>query len=72
MISSDSGMEEIVVSCLLAAEEEEHKDKKLKTWIQNINKKRMDFREFHTLFPDLIDDYVKFFRYFRMTSSKFS
>ncbi len=72
MLNSDSEEEEIVVVSCLLAEEEEQKVKKRKTWIHNINRKRLEFGEFHTLFPDLMEDDVKFFRYVRMTYSKFS
>ncbi|KAJ8946584.1 hypothetical protein NQ314_008839 [Rhamnusium bicolor] len=34
-------------------------------------KKRMEYGEFHTLFPDLVEDEVKFFQYFHMSHEKF-
>ena len=30
----------------------------------------MDFREYHALFRDLIEDYMKFFQYFRITHKR--
>jgi hypothetical protein len=32
----------------------------------------MDFGGHHSLFPDSIEDYVKFFQYFHMTQEKFT
>ncbi|PNF36796.1 hypothetical protein B7P43_G09631 [Cryptotermes secundus] len=67
----DSEEEVVVTSCLLA-EEEQKRTRKRKIWVHKINKKRVDYGEYHTLFPDLVDDDVKFFKYFRTTYAKFS
>jgi hypothetical protein len=57
---------EIIISCLLTDGEEKKQKKKCKRlWVHNICKKRMDFGEYHALFPDLIGYNVKFFQYFR-------
>lgn len=62
----------VVVGLILGEEEEERKRKrKARFWIHNINRKRLGFGEFHTLFPDLVEDDDKFFQYFRMTHEKF-
>jgi hypothetical protein len=69
----DSEEEVVVTSCLLAEEEEVQKRTRKRTiWVHKMNKKRVDYGLFHTLFPDLVDDDFKFFRYFRMTYAKFS
>ncbi|KAK9887104.1 hypothetical protein WA026_020048 [Henosepilachna vigintioctopunctata] len=41
-------------------------------WIHEINSKMLTFGEFHHLFPDLLSDEKKFFKYFRMSPNKFS
>lgn len=66
---SDSEEEIVVIGMLLAEEETNRKKRKL--WVHNINKKRLALGEFHTLFPDLMEDDVKFFQYFRMSHEKF-
>lgn len=63
--------EEIVIISMLLAEEENIR-KKRKIWVHNICKKRLAFGEFHTLFPDLMEDEAKFFQYFRMSHEKFT
>lgn len=40
-------------------------------WTHDIFKKRSRHGEYHTLFPDLLNDDVKFFQYFRMSHAKF-
>ena len=68
----ESDEELVVVSAILIEEEEKSKRRRKATyWIHNINRKRFKFGEFHTLFPDLLEDDVKFFAYFRMTHVKF-
>lgn len=68
----ESDEEVVVVSAILIEEEERRKRRrKRKCWIHNINRKRFQFGEFHTLFPDLLEDDVKFFAYYRMTHAKF-
>ncbi|KAK5649592.1 hypothetical protein RI129_000621 [Pyrocoelia pectoralis] len=66
---SDSEEELITVGCLLV--EEEETIKKRKVWVHNICKRRPGFSEFNALFPDLLEDEVKFFQYFRMSHGKF-
>ena len=69
---SDSDSDEIIVACLLIEEEERRKKKRHKRfWVHNIHKKRSDHGEFHTLFPDLMED-DNFFQYYRMTHEKFT
>jgi hypothetical protein len=63
----DSEEEVVVTSCLLAEEEEQKRTRQRKIWVHKINKKRVDYGEYHTLFPDLVDDDVKFFKYFHTT-----
>ncbi|CAG4951265.1 unnamed protein product [Parnassius apollo] len=68
--------ETIVIACLLAEEEEEKaknsRKRKHNIWIHDIFKKRSQRGEYHTLFPDLLNDDAKFFQYFRMTQVKFN
>ena len=55
----DREEEDIVVSSCLLAEEgktESKKKKKRKMWIYNINRKRLDWGEFHSLFPDFMEN----------------
>jgi hypothetical protein len=54
---SSSEDEEIVIMSLLSEEEQK--------------KKRMIHCEFHSLYPDLLEDEAKFFEYFRMTYGEF-
>jgi len=64
-----SSDEELLVIASIADEEEKREKKRL--WVHNINLKRDEHGEFHTLFPDLLQDEAKFFKYFRMSSQKF-
>ncbi|KAJ8895437.1 hypothetical protein PR048_000769 [Dryococelus australis] len=41
-------------------------------WVHNINNNRTKCGEYHTVYPDLIEDDVKFFQYFRVTEAKFT
>jgi hypothetical protein len=50
---------------------EEEKRVKRKYWIHNVFRAREEEGEFHTLFGRLKDDRQKFFKYFRMSISKF-
>ena len=53
-----------VDACLLIDGKEKRKKRRRKRfWMHNIHNKRNDHGEFHTLFPDLMED-VKFFQYF--------
>jgi hypothetical protein len=61
--------EEIVMSLL--SEEEQKKRKRQRFWVQNVCKARMIHREFHFLYPDLLEYEAKFFEYFRMTYGEF-
>jgi len=45
---------------------------KKRLWVYNISTKRDEHVEFHTLFPDLYQDELTFFKYFRMGSKTFS
>lgn len=51
---------EKVVVCLVFLEEDEVEEAKRKRkasfWIHNSNRKRINFEEYHTLFPDLTED----------------
>ncbi|CAK1587669.1 unnamed protein product [Parnassius mnemosyne] len=68
--------ETIVIACLLAEEEEEKaknsRKRKHNIWVHDIFRKRSQHGEYHTLFPDLLNDDAKFFQYFRMTQVKFN
>jgi hypothetical protein len=50
----DSEEEVVVTSCLLAEEDEQKRTQKQKIWVHKINMKRVDYGEYHTLFPDLL------------------
>jgi hypothetical protein len=67
MMDSSSSEEETVVVAMML-EEGQRKRK----WVHDINKKRNEFGEFHTLFHDLIEDDKKFFIYFRMSYPNFA
>ncbi|KAL0883304.1 hypothetical protein ABMA27_016715 [Loxostege sticticalis] len=45
--------------------------KKKKKWVHEINKKRLQYGEYHTLFGHLESDEDRFFQYFRMSRSSF-
>ncbi|KAL4132454.1 hypothetical protein QTP88_009598 [Uroleucon formosanum] len=64
-----SSDEELLVIACIANKEEKREKKRL--WVHNINLKREEHGEFHTLFPDLLQDEANFFKYFRMSSEKF-
>jgi hypothetical protein len=49
----------------------EERRKKRKYWIYKVFRAREEEGEFHTLFGRLKDDRQKFFKYFRMSFSKF-
>jgi hypothetical protein len=50
---------------------EEEKRRKRKYWIHKAFRAREEVGEFHTLFGRMEDDRQNFFRYFRMSFSKF-
>jgi ribosomal protein L20 len=67
-MDSSSEEEVAIISCLLAEEEEQQRrNRKRKIWIHRINQKRMDYGEYNKLFPDLIEDEAKSFKYFHMS-----
>ncbi|KAJ8886708.1 hypothetical protein PR048_012920, partial [Dryococelus australis] len=59
----DSEEEVVVVVSSLLAEEEDRIRKRNGT-------KRTKYGEYHTLYPDLVEDEMTFFQYFRMTEAK--
>lgn len=67
-MASSSEEEEIVVVAF-ACHEQEKLERRY--WIHEINLKREEHGEFHHLFPDLLRDEERFFKYFRMSSGKF-
>jgi hypothetical protein len=50
----------------LSGEEQTKKRKRRRFWVHNICKKRIIRGEFHSLYPDLLEDEAKFFEHFRM------
>lgn len=68
-MSSSSSESDEDVMIALACEDMERK--KPRFWIHNINLKRETYGEFYHLFPDLLGDDEKFFKYFRLSSAKF-
>ena len=66
--SSDSD-EDIMVA--LACDEIDRELRRPRFWVHNINLKRQACGEFHHLFPDLLADEEKFFKYFRLSAGKF-
>jgi hypothetical protein len=68
---SSSEEEDIVIVSLFSDEEQKKKRKRRRFWVHNICKKRIIHGEFHSLYPDLLEDEAKFFEYFRMTYGKF-
>jgi hypothetical protein len=56
-----SSEEEIVIMSLLSEEKQKKKRKRRRFWVQNICKKRMIYGEFHSLYPDLLEDEAVFF-----------
>ena len=63
--------EDVIIACGLYLIAEEEKRKKRKYWIHKVFRAREEEGEFHTLFGRLKDDRQKFFKYFRMSFSKF-
>ena len=63
--------EDVIIACGLYLIAEEEKRKKRKYWIHKVFRAREEEGEFHTLFGRLKDDRQIFFKYFRMSFSKF-
>nr|CAD7598932.1 unnamed protein product [Timema genevievae] len=51
--------EDFVANSCLLVEEERRKCRKRRFWVHNINRKRLMFVEYYTLFPDLVEDDAK-------------
>lgn len=68
MTTSSSDSEEDIMIALACGEIQKRTPR---FWIHEINLRRENFGEFHHLFPDLLGDAEKFFKYFRMSSRKF-
>ena len=64
---TDSSSEEETICVAMMLQEDQPK----RIWVHDINKKRNEFGEFHTIFHDLTEDDKKFFIYFRMSYAKF-
>lgn len=60
----------VLVTIVEAAEEEMVKQKR-KVWVYEINTEKLIFGEHHHLLPDLLRDWKKFLKYFRMSRKKF-
>jgi hypothetical protein len=69
--SSEEEEEEIVIMSLLSEEEQKKKRNRRRLWVHNLCKTKMIHGEFHSLYPDLLEDEAKFFGYFRMTYGEF-
>jgi hypothetical protein len=63
--------QDVITACGLYLLAEEEKREKRKYWIHNVFRAREEEREFHTLFGHLKDDRQTFFKYFKMSISKF-
>jgi hypothetical protein len=63
--------EDVIIACELDLLIEEKRKKNRKYWIHKVFRTREEEGEFHTLFGRLKDDGQKFFKYFRMSFSKF-
>jgi hypothetical protein len=68
---SSSEEEEIVIMSLLSEEEQKKKIKRRTFWVLTICKTRMIHGEFHSLYPDFLEDEAKFLEYFRMAYGEF-
>jgi hypothetical protein len=63
--------EDVINACGLYLLVEEEQLTKRKFWIHKVFRAREEEGEFHTLFGRLKDDRQTFFKYFRMSFSKF-
>jgi len=63
--------EDVIVACGRYLLVEEEKRKKRKYWIHKVFRAREEEGEFHTVFGRLKDNRQNFFKYFRMSFSKF-
>jgi hypothetical protein len=63
--------EDVIIACGLNLPIEEEKRKKRKCWIHKVFRAKEEKGEFHTLFGRLKDDRQNFFKYFKMSFSKF-
>nr|CAI5822809.1 unnamed protein product [Callosobruchus analis] len=71
MTSSDSSDSDEDMMIALACSEIEREMRRPRFWVHNINFKREVYGEFYHLFPDLLGDEEKFFKYFRMSVRSF-
>ena len=63
--------EDVIIACGLYLLAEEEKRVKRKYWIRSVFRAREEEGEFHTLFGRLKVERQTFFKYFRMSISKF-
>jgi hypothetical protein len=68
---SSSEEKEIVTASMLSEEEQKKERKTGSFWVHSMCKTRMVRGDFHSLYPDLLEDEAKFFEYFRMTYGEF-
>lgn len=66
MSSSSSDEDDMIALACLEIEKQNRR-----FWVHEINLKRDVFGEFVNLFPDLLRDDQKFFKYFRLSQEKF-
>lgn len=68
METSSDSEEDVMIA--LSCNEIEQK-RRPRFWVHEINLKRETYGEFHHLFPDLLGEDEKFFKYFRMSTAEF-
>ena len=71
VVGMDCCEEDVIIACGLYLLVEEEKWKKRKYWIHKVFRAREEEGGFPTLFGRMKDDRQKFFKYFRMSFSKF-
>jgi hypothetical protein len=57
---------------LINEEEKKQKERRERFQVHDICKERTDFREYHSLFPYLMENDITFFQYFRIAHKKFT
>ena len=61
----------LMIAVLLDEDEERSSTKKRRIWVHPTLQRRLTEGEFHTLFPQLLEDDTRFHQYFRMSKEQF-
>lgn len=62
---------QLAMIALILDDEEKKSNRTKKTWVRKMFTARKFVGEFHTLFKELEDEEISFYKYFRMSQSQF-